>query len=99
MGYDLGTIVVKLGSETPITSMDRSGTVLWAKNNEIQTVSLRGSGAHAAGGERFDLMPKELGSCENYTHRLLHNSNGRFVAVCGTKSTSSTPPGAVQQRL
>jgi coatomer subunit beta' len=59
MGYDLGTIVVKLGSETPITSMDRSGTVLWAKNNEIQTVSLRfqSTTANGRGGGASCILP------------------------------------------
>lgn len=45
IGYDEGTIMVKLGREEPVASMDNSGKVIWAKHNEIQTVNIRSVGA------------------------------------------------------
>ena len=36
IGYDEGTIMVKLGREDPIASMDPTGKVTWARHNEIQ---------------------------------------------------------------
>lgn len=35
VGYDEGTVVIKLGSEEPVASMTSTGLVIWAKNNEI----------------------------------------------------------------
>lgn len=45
IGYDEGTIMVKLGREEPVASMDNSGKIIWAKHNEIQTVNIRSVGA------------------------------------------------------
>jgi len=52
------------------------------KNNEIQTVNVK-IAAQTIDGERLGLPIKELGSCEVYPQSLRHNSNGRFVVVCG----------------
>ena len=41
VGYDEGTVVLKLGNEEPAVSMDSSGKVIWAKHNEIQTINLK----------------------------------------------------------
>ena len=45
IGYDEGTIMVKLGREVPVASMDNSGKIIWAKHNEIQTVNVKSIGA------------------------------------------------------
>lgn len=34
-------MVVKIGREEPVASMDTSGKVIWARHNEIQTVNVR----------------------------------------------------------
>lgn len=34
-------------------------------------------------GERLPLAVKDMGSCEVYPQNVKHNSNGRFVVVCG----------------
>jgi coatomer subunit beta' len=45
VGFDEGAIVLKLGKECPIVSMDsKSGKFIWVRNNEILTASVRGSG-------------------------------------------------------
>jgi hypothetical protein len=36
IGYDEGSILVKLGREEPAMSMDCSGKLVWAKHSEIQ---------------------------------------------------------------
>lgn len=41
LGYDEGTVVVKIGREEPVASMDSGGKVIWARHNEIQTVNVR----------------------------------------------------------
>ncbi|CAL2245583.1 unnamed protein product [Prunus armeniaca] len=85
IGYDEGTIMVKLGREVPVASMDNSGKIIWAKHNEIQTVNIKSVGAdfEVTDGERLPLAVKELGTCDLYPQSLKHNPNGRFVVVCG----------------
>ncbi|KAG6481848.1 hypothetical protein ZIOFF_058471 [Zingiber officinale] len=85
IGYDEGTIMVKIGREVPVASMEGSGKIIWAKHNEIQTVNIKTIGAEfeVTDGERLPLAVKELGSCDLYPQSLKHNPNGRFVVVCG----------------
>ncbi|KAK9066084.1 hypothetical protein SSX86_015486 [Deinandra increscens subsp. villosa] len=85
IGYDEGTIMVKVGREEPVASMDNSGKIIWAKHNEIQTVNIKSVGADykLSDGERLPLAVKELGTCDLYPQSLKHNPNGRFVVVCG----------------
>ncbi|KAL4558079.1 hypothetical protein LXL04_036275 [Taraxacum kok-saghyz] len=40
IGYDEGTIMVKVGREEPVASIDNSEKIIWAKHNEIQTVNI-----------------------------------------------------------
>ncbi|CAM9271615.1 unnamed protein product, partial [Discosporangium mesarthrocarpum] len=88
IGFDEGTIVLKLGHEMPVASLDtHTGKVVWAVNSEIQTASLKGlvpmENADVADGERLPILPKDLGSTELYPQSLKHNCNGRFLVVCG----------------
>jgi coatomer subunit beta' len=41
IGYDEGSVVVKIGREEPVASMDSSGKIIWARHNEIQTVNIK----------------------------------------------------------
>ncbi|KAH7290702.1 hypothetical protein KP509_30G060200 [Ceratopteris richardii] len=84
IGYDEGTIMIKIGREEPVASMDNNGKIIWAKHNEIQTVNIKSVGMdEVVDGERLPLAVKELGSCDLYPQSLKHNPNGRFVVVCG----------------
>ncbi|RID50064.1 hypothetical protein BRARA_H00819 [Brassica rapa] len=68
IGYDEGTIMVKLGREIPVASMDSSGKIIWAKHNEIQTANIKSIGAsfEVTDGERLPLAVKDLGTCDLY---------------------------------
>jgi len=44
IGYDEGAIMIKIGREEPVASLDSSGKIIWAKNAEIQTVNIRAVG-------------------------------------------------------
>ncbi|KAI7743203.1 hypothetical protein M8C21_020559 [Ambrosia artemisiifolia] len=68
IGYDEGTIMVKIGREEPVVSMDNSGKIIWSKHNEIQTVNIKSVGAdyEVSDGERLPLAVKELGTCDMY---------------------------------
>jgi len=87
IGFDEGCVCIELGSDDPVASMDSTGKVVWATNNDIQTTSVKGvvgSGEDVIpDGERLPLVPRDLGSCELYPQMLRHNCNGRFVSVCG----------------
>ena len=87
IGFDEGCVCIELGSDEPVASMDTTGKVVWATNNEIKTASVRGvagSGEDALpDGERLPVVPRDLGACELFPQMLKHNCNGRFVAVCG----------------
>eukprot|EP00184_Porphyridium_aerugineum_P001108 CAMPEP_0184707886 /NCGR_PEP_ID=MMETSP0313-20130426/37495_1 /TAXON_ID=2792 /ORGANISM="Porphyridium aerugineum, Strain SAG 1380-2" /LENGTH=1038 /DNA_ID=CAMNT_0027169467 /DNA_START=154 /DNA_END=3270 /DNA_ORIENTATION=- len=84
LGYDNGTVVIMLGKDQPVASIDNTGKVIIAKHNEILTQNVRQADVSQLGdGERMQLASKELGSCEVYPQYLQHSPNGRFVAVCG----------------
>jgi len=84
LGYDNGTVVIMLGKDQPVASIDGSGKIILAKHNEIVTQNIRSvDPATLVDGERLQLPSKELGSCEVYPQKLEHSPNGRFVAVCG----------------
>ena len=89
IGFDEGCVVIELGSDDAVVSMDGTGKVVWAKNNEIQTTTVRGlAGAvddedALPDGERLPVIPRDLGACELYPQSIKHNCNGRFIAVCG----------------
>ncbi|CAI9261673.1 unnamed protein product [Lactuca saligna] len=88
IGYDEGTIMVKIGREEPVASMDNSGKIIWAKHNEIQTINIKSVGAdhEVSDGERLPLAVKELGTCDLYPQSLKHNPNRS-----DDEETTSTP--------
>ena len=86
IGYDDGCVMITMGREDPLVSMDASGKVIWARHNEIQTVNIKALGDDVGAtedGERLPLAIKDLGNSDVYPQSLEHSPNGRFVAVCG----------------
>ncbi|KAK5928952.1 hypothetical protein CgunFtcFv8_010228 [Champsocephalus gunnari] len=84
LGYDEGSIIIKMGREEPAMSMDSSGKVMWARHSEVQQANLKTMGeAEVKDGERLSLGVKDMGSCEIFPQTIQHSPNGRFVVVCG----------------
>ena len=87
IGYDEGSIMIKLGREEPAMSMDSSGKIIWAKHSEIQQANLKSLSSNEQesfkDGERLPLTIKDMGACDIYPQTISHNPNGRFVVVCG----------------
>ncbi|XP_043288890.1 coatomer subunit beta' isoform X2 [Venturia canescens] len=84
IGYDEGSVMVKVGREEPAVSMDSTGgKIVWARHSEIQQVNLKALGEEAQDGERLPLAVKDMGACEIYPQTIQHNPNGRFLVVCG----------------
>lgn len=84
LGYDEGSIIIKLGREEPAMSMDSSGKIMWARHSEVQQANLKALGeTEMQDGERLTVGVKDMGSCEIYPQTIQHSPNGRFVVVCG----------------
>lgn len=85
IGFDEGSIIIKLGREEPAMSMDSSGKIVWAKHSELQQANLKAlvDPEELKDGYILPLNVKDMGSCEIYPQTISHNSNGRFVVVCG----------------
>ncbi|KAI3390113.1 hypothetical protein SNEBB_010154 [Seison nebaliae] len=85
LGYDEGSVVVAMGREDPAISMDQNGKVVWAKHSELLQANLRSlpSDIEVKDGERIPIPIRDMGTSELFPQKLEHNSNGRFVAVCG----------------
>ncbi|XP_055621190.1 coatomer subunit beta' isoform X1 [Toxorhynchites rutilus septentrionalis] len=86
LGYDEGSIIIKVGREEPAMSMDvNGGKIVWARHSEMQQVNLKAlpEGTEIKDGERLPVAVKDMGACENYPQTIAHNPNGRFVVVCG----------------
>jgi len=86
VGCDEGLLLLKLGRDIPVASMDQTGKIIFAKHNEVfmcnVSTALEGTSS-ISDGEVLQLQPKELGRIEIHPQILKHNPNGRSVAVCG----------------
>jgi len=86
LGYDEGSVMVKLGREEPAMSMDMNGKMVFARHSEMQQANLKAMAdatTDIQDGERLPLAVKDMGSCDIYPQTIKHNPNGRFVVVCG----------------
>lgn len=85
VGYDEGTVMLQLGQEEPVMSMDNSGNVVWVDNHDIRATNVRaaGKGVDLEDGESMNIQQKDLGSCEIYPQYLEHSPNGRNICLCG----------------
>uniref|UniRef100_A0A7S1TH96 Coatomer subunit beta' n=1 Tax=Compsopogon caeruleus TaxID=31354 RepID=A0A7S1TH96_9RHOD len=84
LGFDNGSVVIRLGKDTPTASMDSTGKVIIAKHNEVFTLNVRNADASGImDGERLAVPVKDFGSIEIYPQKLEHSPNGRFVSVYG----------------
>lgn len=85
IGYDNGSIVLKLGTEQPAMSMDSTGKIVYAKHSELQQANVRSLSDREAikDGAILQLQVKDMGTCEIYPQSISHNPNGKFLVVCG----------------
>lgn len=84
IGYETGSLVLRMGSDKPTVSMDHTGKLVWSKHLEAFSATIRPRGAaDAEDDEMVPLNGKDLGSVEVQPTFLQHSPNGRFVAVVG----------------
>jgi coatomer subunit beta' len=81
IGFDFGTILLRLAKRVPVSSMDQNGKiVLTTQKNEIMQYNVRGN-TDVADGEVLLLAPKELGTSDAPISSVYHDPTGRFVAT------------------
>ncbi|KAF3988682.1 hypothetical protein FT663_02083 [Candidozyma haemuli var. vulneris] len=84
VGCDSGYIVIKMGNEEPLFSMDNNGKLIYAKNSEVYSSVIKPTSTDGLkDGETLPIQQKELGTVEIYPQTLAHSPNGRYAAVCG----------------
>jgi coatomer subunit beta' len=73
IGYDEGTVVLKLGNERPVASLDtNTGKLIWARSHDIQTMNMKGlnKDIELVDGEKLPLVARDMGACEVYPQSL-----------------------------
>lgn len=84
VGCDSGYIVVKMGNEEPLFSMDNNGKLIYVKNSEVFSSVIKPTSTEGLkDGETLPIQQKDLGTVEIYPQTLAHSPNGRYAAVCG----------------
>jgi coatomer subunit beta' len=72
IGYDEGSVMIKLGREEPAVSMDRSGKIIWVKNLKMQEAHLKALTVDEEAikdGDQLPLSVKDIGTCDIYPQR------------------------------
>eukprot|EP00826_Nyctotherus_ovalis_P023544 TRINITY_DN1809_c0_g1_i1.p2 TRINITY_DN1809_c0_g1~~TRINITY_DN1809_c0_g1_i1.p2 ORF type:complete len:270 (-),score=93.91 TRINITY_DN1809_c0_g1_i1:1174-1983(-) len=83
LGYDEGTVVLKLGSDFPVADFSNA-KIIAAKNSQIYTYNLKLLQVEAlTEEEKVPVTFKELGAADMYIQGLRFNSNGQLFAAYG----------------
>lgn len=84
VGCDTGYVLLKLGNEEPLFSMDANAKLVYARNSDVyQSVVKPAASEGVKDGEVVPLQLRELGLIEIFPQLLAHSPNGRYAAVCG----------------
>ncbi|KAI0033319.1 coatomer protein [Vararia minispora EC-137] len=84
VGFDEGSVVIKLGRDEPTFSMDPSGKLIYTRNTEVLSANLATiTDDQYTEAVRIPVSVKEIGNTEIYATSLMHSPNGRFVTVVG----------------
>ena len=61
-GYDEGIVLMRMGNEEPVASMDSTGRIIYARHNDVQTAVIKALGAdyNIVDGERLPLPIKVI---------------------------------------
>lgn len=80
LGFDEGTVILELGHDGPVASMDcRAGKLVYCKDQEVHTAHIQHTDEKLANGEAIQLNAKSLGPCDMYPQKVEHNPNGRLI--------------------
>jgi coatomer subunit beta' len=69
IGYDDGTLALKIGGDEPLASM-KNGKIIWANNMEIQLINLKSlkvsDKSIVKDGEPIHVIAKDIGTSDIY---------------------------------
>lgn len=82
LGYDEGTVVLKLGSDYPVADYSNA-KIIAAKNSQIVNYNLKLLQPEMLTEEKVAISYKELGAADMYIQGLRFNSNGQLFAAFG----------------
>jgi len=83
LGYDEGTVVVKLGSDYPMADFS-NGKIVAAKGSQLMTYNVKIlQSEELSKGEKIHVTFKELGNADMYVQGLRFNANGQSFAIFG----------------
>ncbi|CAM6031784.1 unnamed protein product, partial [Sphagnum compactum] len=83
-GSDQGSLVLQLGRDVPLITMDTTGKVIWARNTDIKTTNLSALTPDVlVDGQKIAFPVKDFGQSEVLPSSLSYSPSGRFVAVLG----------------
>ncbi len=84
VGFDTGYIVIQLGNDKPLLSMDPMGKIISCKHTDVYHAVIKTSDIKdISDGQVIPISQREMGNMEFYPSSLVHSPNGRFVAVTG----------------
>lgn len=95
-GYDEGVVLLRMGNEEPVASMDSTGRIIYARHNDVQTAVIKALGTEyvIVDGERLPLPVKVNSHC---VHAFDFQPLSLFptaMAFCGVVSGSARIYGA-----
>lgn len=82
IGYDHGTVVIKIGSDEPVLTMN-NGKIVMAKNMDIYGANLKSLSAKDSikDNEKIEINIKELGVSDIYPTAIRHSPNGHLFSI------------------
>jgi coatomer subunit beta' len=88
LGYDEGTVVIKLGSDYPMADFS-NGKIIAAKGSQLMTYNVKILQPEEFNkGEKIHVTFKELGNADMYVQGLKFNANGQSFAIFGESDYS-----------
>eukprot|EP00744_Colponema_vietnamica_P010335 GILI01014616.1.p1 GENE.GILI01014616.1~~GILI01014616.1.p1 ORF type:complete len:802 (+),score=280.08 GILI01014616.1:61-2466(+) len=81
IGYDRGMVVLKVGSDEPVLSMDGNGKLYMAIGNDVSRFDIKNVPADTTDGEALRIASKEVGTSESLPVAIAHGPSGQNIAV------------------
>lgn len=88
-GLETGGLVLRMGRDEPVVSMDKNGKLCWAKQLDTFSASVKLPKVDTVADEdeeatqEVHLQPKDLSAVEMQPTQLRHSIDGKYVAVVG----------------
>lgn len=91
LGYDEGTLAIKLGNDEPVISMDSTGKVIYARNKDVYrtrvgrtatpAINVPGGIISTNDGDPMPLGGELKATWESFPTSIKHSPNGRHIAA------------------